>query len=41
MCPLSKKIVLASEYSYTGVNNLLFSRKFFTWKLSPDRVPFQ
>ena len=33
-CPLSKKIVLVSEYYYTCVNvlHLFFSRKFITWK---------
>ena len=37
---LCKKIVLASEYYYTCVNDvlLIFSHKFITWKLSPDRV---
>ena len=32
MCPLSKKIVLPSEYFYACVNNLLFilSGKFIT-----------
>ena len=38
--PLSKKTVLASKYYYTCVNVLVltFSRKFITWKLSPDWV---
>ena len=38
--PLSKEIVLASEYYYTRVSVLLFIflRRFITLKLSPDRV---
>ena len=38
LCPVSQKIVSASEYDYTWVIVLLliFSRKFITWKLSPE-----
>ena len=43
ICEVFKSLVLASEYYYISVNNLLFNflRKFITWKLSPDRVTFQ
>ena len=42
LCPLSKKIVLASDYYYTCVIVLyfIFLRRFITWNMSPDRFNF-